>query len=175
MSGGIDTVAQAIQTQEGYFPGSTSYKNNNPGNLVASSWTQKQPGYVGVDAGGFAVFSTADAGTAAMDALITNYANAGYTVQGMMSKWAPAGQGGNDPVLYASNVATAAGVTPDTPLASVLSGDSGGGGGGFTVDSGSVDTSGFDASLSPGDSSFTIDPVVLGLGVALGALLLLQA
>jgi len=118
--GDISTIGNAIQQQEGYYPGSTSYTNNNPGNLIASSWTQAQPGYVGADANGFAVFDNVQDGTAAMDALIENYANQGATIQSMMNAWAPAGQGSNNPNLYAEVVATAAGVPTSALVSDVI-------------------------------------------------------
>lgn len=120
--GQISTIASAIQTQEGYFPGSKSYTNNNPGNLIASSWTKSQPGYVGTDSSGFAVFDSLADGQSAEQALISNYAASGATIQSMMAAWAPAGQGSNNPNLYAENVAAAAGVPITTPVADVLAG-----------------------------------------------------
>lgn len=122
-------IGSAIQNQEGFYPGSPSYQNNNPGNLIASSWTASQPGYVGSDSNGFAIFDTLADGTAAMNALIQNYANNGATIQSMMAAWAPAGQGSNNPNLYAQIVAQAAGVPITTPVADVLAGSVGSSGG----------------------------------------------
>ena len=183
----MDQVAAAIQTQEGYYPGTVAYKNNNPGNLGPTPWTQSQPGYAGVGAGGFAMFDSPASGTAAMDALIQNYSNRGYTVQQMLNAWAPACADGstpmggvcangaaqvNNPTLYAQNVAAAAGVTPDTLLSQVLVSD--GSGGYVAVDSGTPVDPNAPIDLGASSTGFTIDPLVLGLGLAAGALLLLQ-
>ena len=49
-----DNIAQAIMRFEGYFQGSLSYKNNNPGNLKFAG----QSNATGQDANGFAIFPT---------------------------------------------------------------------------------------------------------------------
>jgi hypothetical protein len=124
-TGASNPISAAIQTQEGYYPGSLSYQNNNPGNLVASSWTQSQPGYTGQNCVAasngqqmcFAVFDTLQDGENAMDALEQSYANQGDTIQQMMAAWA----GQANAAQYAQLVASAAGVSPSTPVASVLS------------------------------------------------------
>ena len=120
--GDVSTLGAAIQKQEGFYSGSPSFRNNNPGNLIASSWTQQQPGYTGSDASGFAIFDTLDHGTQAMNALIQNYANRGFTIDQMMAAWAPAGQGNNDPTAYAQAVALAAGVDPSTLVSDAIAG-----------------------------------------------------
>lgn len=115
----VDTIAQAIQTQEGYFPGSLAYTNNNPGNLQFA-------GQAGATAGanGFAVFPSYQAGYDALVNQINLYASRGLTVQQMMDIYAPAAQTGNDPTAYANTVASAVGATPDTPLSDILGGTS---------------------------------------------------
>ena len=52
----VDALAAAIQTQEGYYPGSLAYLNNNPGNLVFVGQPGASPGD-----GGFASFSSYNA------------------------------------------------------------------------------------------------------------------
>lgn len=59
-----DNIAQAIMRFEGYFQGSLSYKNNNPGNLKFAG----QFNATGQDANGFAIFPTFQDG---YNALIT--------------------------------------------------------------------------------------------------------
>lgn len=157
--GQYSSIASAIQTQEGYYPGSPSYVNNNPGNLIASSWTQSQPGYVGTDKSGFAVFDTYANGLAAENALIGNYAASGATIQSMMAAWAPASQAGNNPDLYASNVAAAAGLSP-SDLVSAAADSSSGDASLFDLSS---LTSGFDLTSLSGST----------IAIAAGALLLL--
>lgn len=91
-------------------------RNNNPGNLTATPWTQSQPGYTGAD-GRFAQFNSPDAGTAAAGNLVQNYGQQGVaTPLAIASKWAPRGDGANNPQAYGSFIAKALGVNPDTPL-----------------------------------------------------------
>jgi len=94
---------------------SRAERNNNPGNLVASSWTQNQPGYVGAD-GRFAVFANPQAGQAAQQALLNNYLSGGRnTVSAIIDRYAPASD--NNPVNnYASYVASRVGVSPTDTL-----------------------------------------------------------
>ena len=96
-------------------------RNNNPGNIEASKWTQSQPGYIGSD-GRFAIFDTRMNGFRAMEALLLKYAQEGRdTPIKIISKWAPAsdcrkGKGCNPVGLYAMSVAKELGVTIHTPL-----------------------------------------------------------
>jgi hypothetical protein len=162
-SSGITPIVQAITTQENANP---AY--NNPGNLMASSWTQSQPGYVGASPGGIAMFSSPAAGNAALTALIQNYANNGATIQSMMAAYAPASVPGNNPTLYAQNVAAAAGVSVDTPLSQILAGSVSDGSGGDLVAS-----SDNPISDALGISQYGVTDVGLGIGAAVVAGLLL--
>lgn len=66
-------------------------RNNNPGNLEASSWTRSQPGYIGSD-GRFAVFDTMANGIAAQGRLLSSYIRRGFdTVSEIINRY------GNDP------------------------------------------------------------------------------
>jgi hypothetical protein len=112
--GTVETIAAAIQQQEGYYPGSLAYRNNNPGNLIYAGQYGAVPGE-----GGFAKFPTYQDGLQALYNQIQLYASRGLTIQGMMDKYAPAGQGSNDPVAYAYNVAAAVGSTPGTLLTDI--------------------------------------------------------
>jgi hypothetical protein len=105
------TIAGVIQQQEGYYPGSLAYQNNNPGNLIYAG----QPGAT-QGAGGFAAFPDYQAGLDALNNQIQLYAARGLSIQQMMNIYAPATQAGNNPALYASRIAAALGVSPDTPL-----------------------------------------------------------
>lgn len=157
--GQYSQIGSIIQTIEGYFPGSTSYKNNNPGNLIASSWTQSQPGYIGQDANGFAVFDSLADGQAAEQALIAYYAAKGYTLQQMMSAWAPAGQGSNNPTAYAQSIATQLGISPSDPVTAAADGSSSGGGGDATLFSGITDPlSSLTTTLDNAAQSVGLDP-----------------
>lgn len=109
---GID---QAIATQEGFgTAGSLATINNNPGNLVYNTWTASQGATAGK--GGFAAYPTVSAGVQAMDQNVSHYASQGATLSQLTAAWAPAGQGNNDPVAYAQNIANATGLSPTSPV-----------------------------------------------------------
>lgn len=113
----LDAFAQAIQTQEGYYPGSLAYQNNNPGNLIYTGQANATLG-----AGGFADFDTYADGYQALMNTIQTYANQGASISSMMAAYAPAGQGSNDPTAYANTIASALGVSADTSVADAISG-----------------------------------------------------
>lgn len=116
----VDAIAAAIQTQEGYYPGSLAYRNNNPGNLVYVG----QPGAT-AGAGGFASFQSYDAGLAALKNQIALDAARGTDVNGkptttvaeLISSWAPPSE--NNTAAYIASVAAQTGFDPDAPLASL--------------------------------------------------------
>lgn len=113
MSTGASTVvkrwAEAIQKHEGWFPGSRSYRNNNPGNL-------RVKGDKGVDPQGFGIFSSYELGRAALEAdlraKLRKYPT--YTIAQIMARYAPPHE--NDSKRYAAVVAKALGVTTETQL-----------------------------------------------------------
>lgn len=94
-------------------------RNNNPGNLEASAWTQKQPGYVGSD-GRFAIFETPEHGSKAMDSLLMGYASRGLeTPSSIIGRWSPVSDPLNQPGStsnYASYVAKKLGVGPNDKI-----------------------------------------------------------
>lgn len=124
--GQISTLTQAIITQEGTCPSPTSCQNNNPGNLVYAG----QPGASGVP-GQIATFDTYDDGYNALVNQLGLYASGScascngqpQTIAGTFQIYAPGSVPGNNPTSYANNVAAALGVSTDTPLSSVLTGD----------------------------------------------------
>ncbi len=158
MGDASSTIAQTIQKVEGYYPGTLAYRNNNPGNLIFVG----QPGAV-PGAGGFAAFPTYDDGYNALLKQIQNYANRGLTIQQMMDIYAPASQPGNNPTLYANQIASALGVSTDSTVADALAGTSS-----TAIDTASVDTT------DTTDASPTVDPIVWAVGAALAGLLLYQ-
>jgi hypothetical protein len=121
--GVVSNIAAAIQSQEGYYPGSIAYQNNNPGNLVYAGQPGASPG-----AGGFAAFSSYAAGQTALENQITLDATRGTDVNGnptttvaqLLSSWAPA-SAGNDTTTYIANVSAQTGYDPDAPLSSLAS------------------------------------------------------
>jgi hypothetical protein len=117
-----NALGQAIQQQEGYYPGSLAYQNNNPGNLVYAGQAGATLG-----AGGFASFSSYDAGYQAMLNQITLDASRGTdasgnptnTVAQLLTSWAPPSQ--NNTSAYIANVSAQTGFDPDAPLSSLSS------------------------------------------------------
>lgn len=90
------------------------YRNNNPLNIEAGSFTQGQPGFAGSD-GRFARFESMEAGINAADSLLQSYANRGLTtVNDIINRWAPPTE--NNTGAYAGYVSDKLGVTPDTKL-----------------------------------------------------------
>lgn len=113
-AGIIAAMAAAIQSFEGWRPGSVSFRNNNPGNLKYAN----QKGAVGCDAGGFAVFPTYEAGRQALCtqlAMAFNGTSRVYTPEDTLydffSKYTE-----GDSIPYANFVADKLGVTAHTRL-----------------------------------------------------------
>jgi len=149
-SGTVNTIAQTIQQQEGYYPGSLAYRNNNPGNLVYAG----QSGAVQGE-GGYAKFPDYSTGYQALLNQIQLYASRGYSVQQMMNVYL--GQNPNstspDSILYANTVAASLGSPTDTTLSDLNT---------LTP----VDPGSFVASLDPSSSGFS--PGALGMVVLTG-------
>jgi hypothetical protein len=118
----VNAIAQAIQTQEGYYPGSLAYTNNNPGNLVYAGQAGASPG-----AGGFASFSSYTAGYQALLNQINLDATRGTDVNGnptttvaqLIGSWAPASDPANNTPAYVSSVAAQTGFDPSASLFSL--------------------------------------------------------
>lgn len=90
-------------------------RNSNFGNIKDGSFARGQPGYVGSD-GTFAKFETPEHGIQAATTLLGRYGQAGInTVQGVVNRWAPAGDG-NNVTAYVASVSKSLGVAPDAPL-----------------------------------------------------------
>lgn len=117
----VNAIAGAIQQQEGYYPGSVSYTNNNPGNLVYAGQPGATPG-----PGGFAKFQTLADGQNALLNQINLDATRGTDVNGnptttiaqLISSWAPS-SAGNDTASYIANVSATTGYDPNAPLSSL--------------------------------------------------------
>lgn len=106
----ITTWANAIAQFEGFNnPGSRAQRNNNPGNLEIV-------GDAGRDAQGFAIFSSASAGMAALvadlEAKVRKYPT--YTIYDIMARYAPPSQ--NNTQQYAAYVANQLGVPISTQI-----------------------------------------------------------
>lgn len=91
-------------------------RNNNPLNIEAGDFTKGQPGFAGSD-GRFAKFDTAENGLAAAHKLLDVYdtKHGLNTVNGIIGRWAPAGDG-NNVSAYAADVAGKLGIDPNAPI-----------------------------------------------------------
>jgi hypothetical protein len=167
-SSAVNSIAAAFQQQEGYYPGSLAYLNNNPGNLVYAGQPGASPG-----AGGFAYFPSYAAGYQALTNQITLDATRGTDINGnpittlsqLISSWAPPSQ--NPTATYISNVSAATGFDPNAPLSS-LGTATGSSALDVSPDSTSDDSSFLDASVdlsSIGGPSAVSTPLVIGAGL----------
>src|SRR5271154_4464845 len=93
--GDLQSVAATIQQIEGWAPGTRSYRNNNPGNLMYVG----QAGAIGQDAQGFAIFPDYQTGLTALDNQITLDASRGQTISQFTNIYAPSSDG-NNPTSY---------------------------------------------------------------------------
>ncbi|MCS7261051.1 MAG: hypothetical protein NZ765_09750 [Anaerolineae bacterium] len=115
----IESIARAIATFEGFFKlGSRAQRNNNPGNLRYAG----QPGAIGADAAGYAVFPNAEAGWEALRRQIRLDASRGLTLEQFIRKYAPPNE--NPTEAYLRFVSQRTGLAPgdrlpfaQTPLA----------------------------------------------------------
>ena len=111
----VQQLAAAINRQEG------ATKNNNPGNLVYVG----QPGAIGADSRGFAIFPTLAAGQAAEANQISLDINRGSCASGaplatltdLINCWST-----TDQAAYVANVSQWTGIDPNTVLNSVGAG-----------------------------------------------------
>lgn len=118
LAGLFDSVASTIQTVEGWFPGSVSFRLNNPGNLLYAGQPGAVPHTITSSDGSvhvFAQFDSVASGQAALDNQIALDASRGLTISQFAAKYAPA-QDGNDPTSYAAKIAAAAGLSVNDPL-----------------------------------------------------------
>ena len=98
--------------------GSRSWRNSNPGNIKFGAFARSM-GATHADEKGFAVFPDYATGRKAQEQLLFgSKAYSGLTVGEAIRKWAPASDG-NDPAGYAAQMAKAAGVGVNTPMASL--------------------------------------------------------
>jgi hypothetical protein len=88
-------------------------RNLNFGNVRPLPHGQAWAGQTGVDKDGYAVFSDPAAGIAAASKNLQSYASQGInTPAAIAARWAPAGDGANDPKAYATYLAGRLGVKP---------------------------------------------------------------
>lgn len=98
----FSTLADAIQVHEGWFEGSRSYRNNNPGNLRYAGQYEAS----GQDAQGFAIFPTYDAGRRALIAQLKLDArrHPEWSLWDFVSSYAPATE--NNVAAYVDSLIT---------------------------------------------------------------------
>lgn len=118
----LEKMAEAIKKYEGWYVGSRSYRNNNPGNLKYNS----QKGAIGADTNGFAVFGTYQDGWNALinqiDLAFSGKSKLYYpemTLIEFFNVYAPKSDN-NDPNAYALFVAQKLGVSPQTKLKDLI-------------------------------------------------------
>lgn len=157
--GALDTIAQAIQQVEGYYPGSLAYRNNNPGNIIYTSYYASAYGAV-PGSGGFAKFPDYDTGYAALQHQIQVDAARGDSISDLTYSWLGHGTGG-DATSYAAAIADSLGVDPSTKVQSLIVEDVAGSGLPPVTSSSS-----FDLGSSPGGL------MMLGVATLAGILIL---
>ena len=112
MESGLSPPSDGAERRRGGGPSPRGLRNNNPGNLRATSipWQGK----VGSD-GEFEQFATPEDGLRAASLnLATGGDKGANTLRAAISRWAPATE--NDTNAYISRVSTALGIDPDAPL-----------------------------------------------------------
>ena len=103
--------------------GSFSWLNNNPGNLTGVAGGRDYGQYAGkFNWHNFLIFPSWSAGYNAISLLLRAPPYADLSIAEAFQRYAPAGDGGNDPLRYANEVATALGV-PSTTLVGDLDDD----------------------------------------------------
>ena len=109
----INNGAGQLDVRQG---GSLSWRDNNPGNIIAAGGFAFAHGAIEVN-GRFAIFPDYSTG---WDAMITNLNTAMYqamTVSGAIAAYAPAME--NNPAAYADFVTNALGVSLDTQMSTL--------------------------------------------------------
>lgn len=117
----LDRWVDAIKEYEGYFPGSRSFRNNNPGNLKFAG----QHGTTGKDDKNFAIFKDYDSGYKALRSQLKLAASGGskyykpdMSLIGFFEIFAPVHE--NDSHAYAVFVAGRLGIDPKTQIKNLL-------------------------------------------------------
>jgi hypothetical protein len=116
-------LLDAMQKHEGFFPGSRSFRNNNPGNIEYGAFA-KAHGATGSD-GRFAVFPNYQAGRSAQEKLL--FESGGYknlTLGQAINRWAPGSENNVPAYLSAMNKALPPnGQATATPAPGAYTGD----------------------------------------------------
>ena len=118
----LDAFCEAIKIHEGWFPGSRSFRNNNPGNCRYSS-----QGYLDIykpvlkDPQNFAIFKNYETGWLYLKNLVRTkiQANPQQSIIVFFEMYAPA-EDKNDPMSYARAVAAAVGLKTSDSISKLL-------------------------------------------------------
>ncbi len=119
----IEKFCEAVKEHEGWFPGSRSQRNNNPGNFRCSK-LMTELGAIRCD-DNFSVFPNYETGWKALVQFITYAcknelrAYKDKTIYGFFEVYAPSGDN-NTPRRYAEIVAKAVGVSPNTKMKDLM-------------------------------------------------------
>lgn len=118
----IEKMCKAIQSQEGWYAGSRSYRNNNPGNLRYIGQSKS----TGKDTANFAVFATYEDGLDTLRQMLIRACSGQsqlyrptMTITQFFQTYAPASDK-NKPIEYAQKVAQAIGVDASVQIKSLL-------------------------------------------------------
>jgi len=118
----LELFCLAIQEYEGYFPGSRSYRNNNPGNLKYVG----QANAIGADKDNFCIFSNYESGWRALVRQVEIAANGQSkvyspkdTVLEFFRKYAPQ-RDNNEPNAYALYISQKVGIEPQSKIKEIL-------------------------------------------------------
>lgn len=120
----LTEFCEAIKTYEGYFPGSRSYLNNNPGNLRFTAYTESL-GATSKDAKNFCIFPSYAIGFEALKQFIRDAGNnllKSYhdkDILGFFAVYAPSSDS-NNPNAYAIFVASKLKVATSTKLKDII-------------------------------------------------------
>ena len=116
----LEQWAEAIKTYEGWFVGSRSYRNNNPGNIRYSKYQ------IGQDSGNFSIFKSYDDGWKALIFQLqisvdgrSKYYHPDMNLVDFFKVYAPSSDN-NHPVKYAEFVAQKLGVSPNSTLEEIF-------------------------------------------------------
>lgn len=114
--------AAITQFETGGSSSSIGMRNNNPGNLVYSSWMAPygcSPG----GAGGFATCPTLDAGNQILDYRVSQLVDQGDSVSQLINTWASPSYPGNTQASYqnyVNYVSSSTGLDPNAPISDQL-------------------------------------------------------
>ena len=124
----VQVLADAIQKKEGWFPGSRSFRNNNPGNIwdgIGKGKTARIWPDTPIDDKGFLVFATYAAGRALLERQIQINVDRGATLAALIARWAPPSE--NDTAKYIADVSKWTGIPADAVLSRYQDGPAPGG------------------------------------------------